>query len=1019
MKQNLRKRLSTVLVMMLAVVASATAQAVRGTVVDGSNEPMIGVTVMEKGTQNATVTDFDGNFSLQVKPGKMLVFTYIGFEPVEMKAASRLMRVIMKEDAKVLEDVVVVGYGVQKKASVTGAISQVKAEDLENRTITDAASALQGKTSGVQVINSSARPGASPTIRIRGYSSNVSSDPLYVVDGVRMKSISGIDPNDIASMEILKDAASAAIYGAEAGNGVVLISLKKGKKGEGKISYDFQLASQSLSHAPASLNAEEYIDYMTEAGAFSRDYLLKNWDGTTNTDWMKESFENSLMTRHNLAFTGGNERGNFYASLSYLNNNGIVKGDADIYKRLTGSVNAEYKIKDWLKVGTTNQIEKYNVRSVGENNEYGSYFMGVMIMDPLTPWTYTPDQLPYSMAAAQASGKTLLTDEDGNYYSSPTFYNGESYHPMVMRDRNISRSSGFNVSGSAYAEFTPIKDLVYTSRFGYRLTGTRSSSVDLPFYGNAVQSNDYVGMSSTSSTTIYYQWENFINYTKKIKDHTIGAMAGMSYQEQTYDYVGGSLSPNGEDALTVNSPLFYYLDYGSASATKGVSGEKTRTAKYSYFGRLTYDYQNRYMVQFSLRADAADLSFLSKTKRWGYFPAVSVGWVVSEEKFFQPLRKVVTNLKLRGGWGQNGSLSALSGYQYSTDMSQVGLYAFVSGNAYTQGVRPSSMGNDELKWETSEQLNIGLDSYFFDGRLNFTVEWFNKKTKDLLIYNTTPSLEIGGTTSPLNAGNVSNKGFEFELGWNDHVKDFRYGIRANLATLSNEVTYIDPSITRLSGATFHTYTMTYFEQGYPVYYFRGYKFKGIDPETGNPTFYDLDGSGTLNDGDLTNIGDAIPDFTYGLTLTAGWKGLDLTVFGTGSYGNKVWNCINRPDFISANKMKEFFYDNRWTPSNTSGTVPRAGAADMDKYAVSDAMVFDGSYFKIKQIQLGYTLPQNLTKKASISHLRVYASLDDWFLLTSYKGFDPEVSSNATSGMGLDKGTYPTSKKIVLGFNVEF
>lgn len=1021
MKQFSIQRLSTLLALLVIGTACALAQTMKisGTVTDEMGEPLIGVSVVEKGTSKGGITDFDGKYVIEVSSGATISFSYIGYVTQEKKATSKIINVSLKPDSKTLEDVVVVGYGVQKKSSVTGAISQVKAEDMENRTITDAKQALQGKTAGVQIVSSSAAPGSSPTVRVRGFSSNVSSEPLYVVDGVRLSDISGIDPNDIASMEILKDAASAAIYGAEAGNGVVLITTKKGKAGEGKISYSFQYTGQSLAHVPNMLNAEEYIDYMTESSTFTKDYLLKNWDGVTNTDWTKVAFENSKMLKHNVAFTGGGDRGNYYLSLTYLNNNGIVKGDADSYQRLTATINSEYKIKNWLKVGTTNQIEKYNVRQVSSNSEYGSLLTSVMMLDPLTPDTYSADNLPFNMANALHNGKHLLTDENGNYYGVSKFYAGEQYHPMIMRDNSLAKNSGFNINGSIYADFTPIKGFTFTSRFGYRLAGSRSSSTSLPFYGNSVQSNDYVSQNGQSSTTIYYQWENFANYMKSFGQHNVNVMAGMSYQEQSNDYVSGGLSANNEDALLKNDPLFYYLNYGSASATKSVGGEKTRTSKLSYFGRIGYNYANKYFAQFSLRADAADLALLPKNTRWGYFPAASAGWTISEEKFFESLRKTINSLKFRASWGQNGSLSALSGYSYSTDMSQSGLYPFTSGINYTRGVSPSTMGNDNLKWETSEQTNIGFDTYLFNSRLNFSADYFVKKTKDLLIWNTTPSLEIGGSTSPINAGNVSNKGFEFELGWRDHIKDFTYSIRGNLATLKNKVTYIDPSITRLAGTSFHTYTVTYFEQNYPVYYFRGYQFDGIDKETGNPTFKDLDNSGDLSDGDLTYLGDAIPDFTYGITLTAAYKGLDLTVFGTGSQGNEIFNCINRPDYAASNKQKDLFYTDRWTPTNTNGTQPRAGAANMDKYACSSAMVFDGSYFKIKQIQLGYTLPKKLTNKIAISNARVYVSLDDFFTFTSYKGFDPEASANSTSGMGIDKGAYPMSKKLVLGFNIDF
>lgn len=1019
--KSLKRLLLSALFLMLSVpyLLAQGSVKVTGKVVDNQNDPMIGVSIVEKGTTNGVITDLEGNYVLSVAEGATIIYSYIGYITQEKKAVAGVMNITLVEDAKTLDEVVVVGYGVQKKSSVTGAISQVKAEDIQNRTISNAPAALQGKTAGVQVIQTSAAPGSSPTVRVRGYSSNVSSNPLYVVDGIRLSDISGIDPNDIASMEVLKDAASAAIYGAEAGNGVVLISTKKGKSGQGKITYDFQWSSQSLARIPKMLNAEQYIDYMVESNVYSEEYMLDNWDGATNTSWTDMAFENSQMQKHNISFTNGSERGNYYLSLTYLDNNGIVKGDADVYRRLTATINSEYEIKPWLKVGTTNQIEKYNVRSVSSNNEYGSLLASILQYDPLTPFSYTYDNLPSNMLKAMNEGKHLLQDGDGNYYSVSKFLAGESYHPMVMRDNNIGRNSGFNVNGSIYADFKPFNGFTFTSRFGYRLSGTRQSNTDLPFYGNATQSRDFVSHNATSSTSIYYQWENFANYMKTFGMHTVSGMVGMSFQESTYDNVYGSLSANGEDAVKKNDPLFYFLNYASASATKGVSGEKTRSAKMSYFGRVGYDYGGRYLLQASLRADAADLSQLPASNRWGYFPAVSVGWTVSEEKFFSPLKKHVSNLKLRASWGQNGSLAALSGYPYSTDMALCGIYPFVIGNSYVTGAAPSSMGNDQLKWETSEQINVGIDARFFNDRLTFSMDYFDKKTKDLLVTGTTPSLIIGGTTSPMNAGNVSNKGWEFELGWRDHIGDFNYSVRANLATLKNKVTYLDPSLTRLSGVNFHTSTITYFEKGYPVYYFRGYKFKGVDPETGNPTFHDLDESGDLNDGDLTYIGDAIPDFTYGITLTAAWKGFDLTVFATGSQGNDVFNCINRPDIPTYNKMREIFYDNRWTESNKSGTVPRAGANNMDKYQISDALVYDGSYFKIKQIQLGYSLPKNLLKKVFVNNLRLYASLDDFFTFTKYPGFDPEAAANATAGMGVDKGAYPCSKKVVLGFNIEF
>ena len=759
MENNAVKRLVVSVAFLLMCIPFMLAQGhikVTGRITDELNEPMIGVSVLEKGTANGAITDIDGNYTLSVKEGATIVYSYIGYLTQEKKAVAGVMDVILKEDSKTLDEVVVVGYGVQKKSSVTGAISQVKAEDMENRTISNASQALQGKTAGVQLITTSSAPGSTPTVRVRGFSSNESSNPLYVVDGVRMSDIGGLDPNNIASMEVLKDAASAAIYGAEAGNGVILISTKKGKAGQGKITYDFQFVTQSISHMPKLLNSEEYIQYMSEGNILAKDFMETNWDGKTNTNWLDIAFEDSRMAKHNLAFTGGGEQGTYYLALTYLDNDGIVKGKNDTYQRMTATVNAEYNIKPWLKVGTTNQIEKYNVRNVSSQNAYGSFLQAVLMMDPLTPDTYASDQLPTHMKNALSQGSTLLKDENGRYYGSSLFYVGENYHPTVMRESNISRNSGFNVNGSIYADFKPIKGLTVTSRFGYLLGGKRSSTTNLPFYGNTNQKRNYVNVSGQSSTNIYYQWENFANYMKSFGGHTINAMAGMSFQESTYDYVSAGLEANGENAVLQNNPLFYYLNYASSSAVKSLGGEKTRSAKMSYFGRVSYDYLGRYMAQFSLRADAADLSQLPISNRWGYFPAASVGWTVSEEKFFAPLQKHISSLKMRVSWGQNGSLSALGGYSYGTDMTSSGIYPLGAGNSFTSAVSPSSLGNDNLRWETSEQTNIGLDARFLRDRLNFSVDYFNKKTKDLLVWNTTPSLVIGGSTSPINAGNVSN-----------------------------------------------------------------------------------------------------------------------------------------------------------------------------------------------------------------------------------------------------------------------
>lgn len=993
---------------------------VTGTVTDKQNSPMIGASVFEKGTRNGAITDIDGKYSISVPEGAVIVFSSIGFTSQERQAVAGVIDIVLEEDQKLLDEVVVVGYGVQKKSSVTGAISQVKTEDMQNRTITRPEQALQGKTAGVQIFQSSAAPGSSPTVRIRGINSNGSCDPLYVVDGRIASDIGGIDPNDIESMEVLKDAASAAIYGAAAGNGVILITTKKGKEGQGNISYDFQLSIQNIANIPKVMNSEQYIDYMTEANYLSMDKINSTWDFKTNTDWAKVAFEPSKMQKHNLAFQGGNNKGTYYLSLTYLDNNGYVVGDADTYKRLTATINADYNIKKWLQVGTNNQIEYYKRKAVAEGSEYGSLLTAVIMLDPLTPVKYSPDNLPEHMQSKVDEGKVFLKDKDGNYYATSAYQEDENYNPYIMRDKSNSTSSGYNINGVIYANLKPVKGLVITSRLGYRLSAAKSYTVNNDFYVNATINQNYMSVNASASTPIYLQWENFVNYMHSFGKHNLNAMVGTSYIDNSSFYVSGNVTGgDGDFGFKKDDPRYAYFAYATATAVKSVSGgEEIIGRKLAYFGRLNYDYAGKYMAQFSLRADAADSSVLPVSKRWGYFPAASLGWTISQENFMQNAKTWLSHLKVRGSWGQNGTTSSLGSYSYLSSISSGMSYPYSNELQYQVGSMPSSTGNNELKWETSEQLDLGIDARFFNDRLSFTADWFSKKTKDLIVTGITPSTIVGNTASPVNAGNIVNKGVELELGWKDTVGDFSYGIRGNLATLKNEVTYIHESLDRINGASYHTTSgLTVFEKGYPAWYFRGYKVDHIDKETGDPVFVDVDKNGTINDSDKMMVGSGIPDFTYGVTINAAYKGFDLTVFGTGSQGNDVFACCNRGDRLQANKMR-FLYTDRWTPANKNAARPRAGATDIDKYWVSDGMVFDGSYFKIKQIQLGYSLPQSFLKKIGINSFRIYCSLDDFFTFTSYPGFDPEVTG-VGSATGIDKGYYPSAKKVVFGLNLNF
>lgn len=991
---------------------------VSGVVIDEQNIPMIGVSVIEKGTLNGVITDADGKYDITVNAGAVLEFSYIGYSSVDMPATDGTINIKMEPDSELLEETVVVGYGVQKRSSLTGAVTQVKSEDIESRTITDASQALQGKTSGVQVLSSSARPGASPSIRIRGVSSNSSSDPLYVVDG-RIGSITGIDPNDIESMEVLKDGASAAIYGAEAGNGVILVTTKKGK-GSGKITYDYQFTSQSLARVPQMMNSEQYIDYYSEAGLISLEKFYNNWDFETNTDWTKAAFENSAMHRHNLTFSAGDADKSIYVSGSYLNNDGIVAGNKDFYQRLTGMINASWKIKPWLEIGTNNHIEYYKAQAVAEGSEYGSYLLSVLTLDPLTKPLYPVDNLPAHMQTLyDGDHAPMLGDGNGNVYGVSAFVTSENLNPYIMRDRSDSDNRGYNINGTTYINFMPIKGLTVTSRLGYRLSSTESYGVSHDYYANSMSYQNFLSVNASTYASTYWMWENFLNYSKQIKQHTFGIMLGTSYSESRSFGVSGSMSGGeGDLGFKKDDPLFWYFGYATPTAEDSVSGgEESLSRKNSYFGRVNYEYAGRYLFQASLRADAADSSILPSNTRWGYFPAVSAGWVISNENWMMNSRRWLSHLKLRASWGQNGSIAGLGGYSYATVIGSTGSLATGNGYEYINGYAPSATGNNELKWETAEQTNIGIDSRFFNNRLSFSADWFVKNTKDLIVTGITPSTVVGNTASPVNAGNISNTGFEFEFGWQDYVGDFSYGIRGNLSTIKNKVTYIHETLDAIDGTTFHTYgAITRFEVGKPAWYFYGYEFTGIDPATGNPTFKDRTGDGQITDDDKTMIGKGMSDITYGITLTASWKGLDLIVFGTGSQGGDIYSCLNRSDY-TLNKLT-YFTENRWKTTNTAGTTPKAGAADMDKYMTSSAVVFDGSYFKIKQIQLGYTFPQNWMKKIKVQNLRVYMSLDDFFTFSDYPGFDPEVTG-VGSALGVDKGSYPTSKKLVAGVSITF
>lgn len=1010
------------------------AKKVTGVVTDEQGEPLIGATIFLTNS-SGTITDFNGAFTLDNVPeNAVLIISYVGYETLQVSVAGKSkIEVQLKSDVNTLDDVVVIGYGVQKKSNVTGAISSIKSEDLLNVPVANAASALQGKVSGVQIVNNSGAPGASPTIRIRGYSSNGSSDPLFVVDGLRVASLEYLEPSSIESIEILKDAASAAIYGAEAGNGVVLVTTKSGKKGDTKITFDAQFSYSSLANKTDLMNAEQYINYYSEANASFSTMLNTYYNNQPSSvykgkpadiDWQDEAFNTGKMQKYNLGIQGGNDKGDFYLSLGYMDNDGIIVGDKDFYKRFTTQINASYKVRKWLEVGTNNalQYSKYNQVSEGAT-EYG-IMRTIQQIDPLTPPEYT-NGLPAWLESSIAGGTHPIKNPGtGNYYGI-SWVNGNPNNPLMELHRDEANNKSFSINGSTYLNLKPIDGLVITSRLGYNFANITNKTYTAPSINSFGETTDRgLSLSSSQTTTRYYQWENFANYNFELFGSEFSVMGGMSYKDSEVDYIFGKTNE-----LSGDTPNFQYLDYSTNSAIDAVKGNLALQRQIAYFGRLSWSYLNRYNVQVNFRADSYDSAYLHMDNKWGYFPSISAGWTITNENFMKDIDpKGLSYAKLRASYGKNGSISNLGGYMYAsilksgaTDWSgytTANNSYWMNGKLYVGTYPNEYLANPKLRWEESKQFDIGLDLRFFDHKMSVTADYYHKITDGLLVSSEAP-LTTGTSYVYQNLGKVRNTGFEFEVDWKDCIsKDFGYNIKANIATVSNKVTEYLGEGTRINGSTIRNSSspLSYFEEGYPLWYLRGYKVDKINPDTGEVIFKDIDGEEGITDADRTNIGNGIPKFTYGITLSMNYKNFDFMVYGAGSQGSKLFygiinagdNWYNKPTFL---------YNDRWTASNTNASMPSPLYQNDERFYNSDAFVFDASFFKIKQIQLGYTLPKSLLKKMSITSLRAFVSLDNFFTFTSYPGSDPEVRSTTSSAMAMDIGGYPIAKSVSFGFNI--
>ncbi len=681
-----------------------------------------------------------------------------------------------------------------------------------------------------------------------------------------------------------------------------------------------------------------------------------------------------------------------------------------------------------MNITTNTSFEKWKTKGVTKG--YGSLLNSVVSIDPLTPAYYSNvDDLAPAMMAALKAGKAVMRDPNHNndYYATSKYVEEGTGNPLAQKDRHDITNSGINVRGTVAANLKPFKGFTFTSRLGYRITQSNYHKFEAPYYLTSLANSAKYNIEARSNNGLYYQWENFANYMNTFGKHTVGAMAGMSFTKNHWD--NNTIASEGDNILSAYESNFRYIDYLLADATKSVHNAPSDATELSYFGRLSYSYDNRYFLQVNFRRDAFDTSKLSKKARWGNFPSFSAGWSISNEKFFQDHidREAVSFLKLRASWGRNGNVNILNDYPYSSPIAlNQSFYQYnpsIGDGKLTYGSKPKGIANPDLTWETSEQVDLGLDARFLNDRLTLGVDWYRKTTKDLLI-EIAPLPEIGVNKIVVNSGKVLNSGLDIELGWRDNIKDFKYGVTVNGSTLKNEVKEVSAMVNRLTEIGidgFNNQLKPTFEAGHSVWYFRGYKYAGV-AEDGSALYYDKNGKVTPapTDEDKQDLGAGIPKFTYGITINLAYKGFDFSVFGTGAAGNKIYNLMVSADRPLLNGITTY-WKNSWREDRTNAKYPDMKKVATDwKFFSSDAAIFSGSYFKFKQIQLGYTLPKLITSKIGLSDLRVYCSLDDFFTITNYPGADPETASmNSGASRGFDNGTYPTSKKMVFGINVTF
>ncbi len=1007
---------------------------IHGTVTSATDgSPLVGVNIVQKGTSYGSITDMDGNYSLTVPDGSELDVTYIGFitQHVKINRGKNVYDLNLVEDTKTLEEVVVVGYGVQKKSVITAAISRVNSNDLDLEKPTTVQNAMKGKVSGVQITSNSGAPGGDAKIRIRGIGTVNDSDPLYVIDGMPSSNgINYLNPSDIESIEILKDAASAAIYGARGANGVVLVNTKAGKSGKATFNYEFSYGIQNPSKKVDLMDSKEYQAMMNEmgsnAGRGNNFYFAT--PSSVDTDWQDAiTYHNAPLVNHRFSVNGGNDHSSYYASFGIVSQSGIfAKGYAD-YQRYNARLNysntlLDTKSRNWLNkivfgAKVSYSRSKYTGSNIG-NSESGGLLSSINMLPP-TEAIYQTD--PDKLAEYDLVYPNHVTDDSGRVYNIINMR--EVVNPLAMlKARNNQERIPQIFNGNFDLNFTLLPGLTFKTTADFEWGFNSDRSITPAYELNSDQKNASSSVYNSLSESYTWQWENMLQYNRAFGKHNIGALLGTTLSSNFYHDING----------TRYDLIDFTMDKGFLDVSGAPEGDERARVHggasdhklASVFGRLSYNYDEKYMVEGTVRRDGS--SNFGKNNQYAVFPSISAGWVVTRESFMTNRPSWFDFAKVRASWGQNGNEN-IGAFGY-TSLIQTGDYRAVIDNKVMQGAKPSGYSNPNLKWETSEQTDLGIDFRLFQS-FSLSIDYFDKKTKDMLCWVGLP--DYAGYASILtNKGTVSNKGWEFDASYKFKVGEVNLGIGANASYVKNTVTDqgdsdIPVSIDGIGGGLGGA--VTWRANGEPYGFFYGYVHDGIfqnqaevdaskqeNAQVGGIRWKDLDGKPGITGDDRTNIGNPNPDWTYGFTINADWKNFDFNAFFQGVQGNEIYRLYRRGNVTFGNWDKTWL--NRWHGEGTSNWMPQIVEGGQNgTNDVSNLYVEDGSYLRLKVLQLGYTLPKSLTQKVFINRLRFFLQAENLFTLTKYKGYDPEVGTRN----GFDGGTYPQARTWTMGVNVTF